>query len=258
MKKFAVILIFCLAIASVTAQEQKGDLWVLAVGINDYSANSQIFPNLQFCVNDAQNICEVFKVQEGKAFNNVHTLLIADTETVKPTRSNILSNLSFLRNAGPNDTVIVYFALHSMTQDGVYYLLPSDFMHETGERFVPASMINFNDILNSFGGQGAKIIMLDTHYSETAIRLASSRDVAILGACRDDEQARESSIYGGFFTYSIVNAFNGGAGLDGKITLGSLFAYVFDRVRGISRDRQNPVLYIPPRMGNPVLGLVDK
>ena len=33
MKKFAVVLIFSLAIASAAAQEQRGDLWVLAVGV---------------------------------------------------------------------------------------------------------------------------------------------------------------------------------------------------------------------------------
>jgi uncharacterized caspase-like protein len=259
MKKFTVVLIFFLAIASVTAQEQKGDLWVLAVGINEYSADSQYYPNLNYCVSDAQNIRDVFKAQEGRAFNTVHTLLVADTETVKPTRSNILSNLSFLRNARANDTVIVYFALHSVMQDGAYYLLLSDFRHETGERLAPDSMINFNDIVNSFTGQGTKIIMLDTHYSETAIKAVSGKNIAVLGACKDNEQAQESALYrGGIFTTSIVEAFNGGASPNGRITLGSLSAFITDRVRRISQNRQSPVLHIPAGMADPVLGLVER
>jgi len=117
MKRFTAVLIFCMAAASVSARGHKDDLWVLAVGINEYSADSQYFHNLNYGMSDAKNICDMFKAQEGRAFDNVHTLLIADTEAVKPTRDNILSKLSFLRNARANDTVIVYFALHSVMQD---------------------------------------------------------------------------------------------------------------------------------------------
>ena len=263
MKRFAVVLILCLVIASVTAQEQMGDLWVLAVGVNEYSANSQTFRNLQYCVSDAKNICDVFTAQEGKAFVKVNTLLIADTEAIKPTRSNILSNLSFLRNAKPNDTVILFFALHSAIQDGAYYLLPSDFRHETGEKVAAASVINFNDIVNSFGASGTKIIMLDTHYSETAIKAVSGKNIAVLGACRDNEQAQESNLYrGGLFTVSIVEALRDeppkGTRVYKTTALPLIFDDVAENVKKRSRNRQNPVLYIPPGMKDPMLWVVRR
>jgi len=252
MKRFAVVMFFCLVIAGVNAQEQKNDLWVLAVGINEYPKN-QVFASLKFGVSDAKKICDLFKAQEGKAFNKVNTLLIADTEAIRPVKNNILSNLSFFRNAKPNDTVILYFSSHSTLQDGNLYLLPSDFKSEKGEKIVVSSGINFNDIVQNFNTPGKKIIILDTHYSETAGRLAADKNIAVFGACKDDEQAYESLLYeGGFFTTSIVNGFKA---TDGKITLISLFHYVRNRVGEISRNRQNPVLVAPSGMGDVVLGI---
>ncbi|MDR2700825.1 MAG: caspase family protein [Spirochaetaceae bacterium] len=260
MKKFAVVLFLCLVIASINAQEQKGDLWVFAIGINEYP-NNQYYPSLHFCVSDAKNICELFVAQEGKAFNKVHTLLIADTETVKPAKNNILSNLTFLRNAKPTDTVILYFALHSMLDEtGAYYLLPSDIRYDDDGKPVPASMINFNDIVNSFDVKlfdvpGNKIIILDTHYSETAIKLAAGKNIVIFGACKDNELAYESERYGGHFTSSIVDAFREGSFTNGKVTLQALLPYVTDRVKRIPGNRQTPVLYVPKGAGDVVVGI---
>jgi len=70
MKKFAVILIFCMAIASITALEQKGDLWLLAIGVNDY-ADNPLYQDLQYAVSDANRIIEAFKAQKGKRFDKV-------------------------------------------------------------------------------------------------------------------------------------------------------------------------------------------
>jgi uncharacterized caspase-like protein len=246
-----VILFSCLILASVPAQEQKGDLWVLAVGINKYPDN-QYFRSLSFCVRDAKNICDLFKTQEGKAFNKVNTPLIADTEAIKPTRSNIFSQMAFLKNAKQNDTVILYFALHGTLQDGSLYLLPSDVRQEAAEKIVVSSGINFNDIVQNFNMPGKKIIMLDTHYSETAIKAVAGKNIAVLGACKDDELARESFAYGGYFTFGVVEAFKKSA--DGKITIGSLYGYIKENVGRISSGKQNPVLYVPPEMGDPVLG----
>jgi uncharacterized caspase-like protein len=260
MRRFAVVVFLCLVIASASAQEQKGDLWILAVGVNEYPQN-QLYSSLGFCVSDAKNIRDVFKAQENKAFNKVNTLLIADTEAVKPTKNNIISNMSFFRNAKPNDTVILFFSSHSMLEgNGAFYLMPSDSRFDASGKPAPASMINFTDIVQSFTMPGKKIIILDTYYSETAIKLVTGRNIAVFGACRDDQQAYESDQYGGgFFTSSIVNAFNGDAFTDGIITLESLFLYVVNRVRDITRravyrNRQTPVLYIPDGMSDPVLG----
>ena len=255
MKRFALVMFFCLVIASVSTQEQKGDLWILAVGIDAYP-NNQSYLSLSFSVSDAKKIRDVFMGQEGKAFNNVHTLLIADTEAIKPTGSNILSNMSFFRKSQPNDTVILYFSLHSVLgKNSAFYLMPSDVRFDTNGKPVPATMVSFNDIVQSFNAPGKKIIVLDTHYSETAIRLAAGKNIAVFGACRDNEQAYESPFYGGgFFTLSIVGAFEEGIVTDGKVTLRWLLIPVIGRVKRISLNKQTPILYIPDEMGDVVLG----
>jgi uncharacterized caspase-like protein len=252
MKRFVVVLFSCLIVAAVTAQQQPGDLWVLAIGVNDYSDNN--LSDLKFCVSDAQNISNVFKAQEANTFGKVNTLVIADTEAVKPTRENILSSLAFLKNAKQDDTVILYFALHSIQQDGNYYLLPSDSLHESGDKFSISSMIDFNDIVRSLDGECSKIIILDTHYSETAIKAVTGRNIAILGACKDTEFALELALYrSGAFTLGIIEAFNENSGLDNRITLNSLSVYLTDRVTRLSRNRQNPVFYFPDKMGEIIL-----
>ena len=255
MKRFAVVVFFCLVIAGINALGQKDDLWVLAVGIDSFSEN-QAFQDLSFCVSDAKEITGLFKAQEGKAFNKVNTLLIADTEAIKPVKADILSNMSFFRNAKPNDTVIFYFASHSMLdENGDLYLLASDSKTDANKKPVTDSMINFNDIAQSFNARGKKIIIFDTHFSETAIKAAAGKNIAVFGACKDDEQAREGiSFGGGLFTSSIVNAFKEGSFKDGKITLQTLFPLVADRVKKMSNGQQNPVLYIPSGMGDPALG----
>jgi len=267
MKKLTIFIVFCLVLLSVTAnlsfaagirEPKKGDLWVLAVGIDQYSDN-QAFPNLSFAVSDAENVRNLFNLQKGKAFERVNTLLVTDTG-ISPTRNNILSSLSFLQNAGPNDTVILYFALHSILDgDGNYYLIPSDYtISSEDELFYEESLINFNDIILSMDIPGKKIIILDTHFGETAINMVSGREIAILGACKDNEHAYESLITGGgFLTTSIIEAFSGDEALNGDITLANLFNFLTERVSQISQNRQTPVLRVPASMQRLVIGVND-
>ncbi|MCL2442428.1 MAG: caspase family protein [Treponema sp.] len=267
MKKVSIFIVFALVLLAVTAnlsfaagirEQKKGDLWVLAVGIDQYSDN-QAFPNLAYAVSDAVNITALFKAQEGKAFERVNTLLVADTG-IAPTRNNILSSLAFFSNARPNDTVILYFALHSILDaEGNYYLIPSDYTtSNVDDLFYEESLINFNDILQSFDIPGNIIIILDTHFGETAVNMASGRNIAILGACKDNEHAYESVMtQGGFLTVSIIEAFTGENSINGDITLVSLFNFLTERVSQISQNRQTPVLLVPSAMQNLVIGVAD-
>ncbi|MCL2443510.1 MAG: caspase family protein [Treponema sp.] len=245
----------CLSTTSVTqeANDKKGDLWIFSVGINKYSDN-QKYPNLSYAASDALNLTLAFEAQKGKAFDNVNILLITD-ENNASTKDNILSNLSYLQKSKPEDTIIIYFAIHSIIQDDIFYLLPSDFKHETADRLVPASMINFNDITRELNMPGKKIIILDTHYSESVFTIASEKGLAIFGACTNNEHALESAVFGGgLFTMSIIHVLNENIETNGTITLSSVSILVTERVNRMSRNRQTPVSYIPSNMIDLILG----
>ncbi|MDR2078954.1 MAG: WD40 repeat domain-containing protein [Treponema sp.] len=80
-------------------REQKGDLWVFAIGVNDYADNPN-YEDLNYAVSDAEKIAGAFREQEGKRFNKVHTLVISDKGEEKPTREKILGAWSFLGRRG--------------------------------------------------------------------------------------------------------------------------------------------------------------
>jgi len=238
----------------VAIPEEKFNLWVYAVGINEYD-NNQIFPNLLFAANDANSILEVLKTQEGQAFESVNTLLISDGSSLKPTRENILSNFEFLQEAGPDDTIILYFALHRLIRDDIFYLMPSDAKYDEWEGTDLSSIISFGDIVKSLDMPGNKIIILDTHYPKTAVDLTSGTDIIVLGAATGDEQARESKeAGGGFLTVSIIEAFTM-AGDNPELTLADIYDYVAKRVGDLSENKQNPVLNLPAGIDDIILGI---
>jgi hypothetical protein len=255
MKKLLSVLVVCLAVLfPAKAQEKKPDLWVLAVGINDYP-DGFIYPDLQYGVSDAKKIIDVFLAQEGRAFGKVNTLLITDSEKTAPTKSNVLQNLNFFNNAAPDDIVILYFALHGFSEDGVSYLMPSDVRLESPESPEKSTLIKFSEIFTNLNTPCKKLLLLDTDEAAYSLRDERNRNTAVFAACDKNEHSYENMIYGGFFTHAIVSGLNGDAADNGAVTIGSLVNFVTERVRRISRGRQHPVVYLPEGMRDIVIGL---
>jgi len=232
----------------------RGDLWVYAIGINEYS-KSIYFPNLVYAVDDAKNICEAFKAQEGIAFKTVNTMIISDADSTKPTRENIIKNMDFFKNAKASDTVVLFFAAHRMIQDDVYYLMTSDSEYDQYDGLKMSTVIKFDDIVKNLNVPGKKVIIVDTHYPESAFKSAKEKDIAVLVACKDNEQARESAQFGGgFFTTSIIEAFDNIETETGIITLGALYDFITGRVGEMSENKQTPDLYSSCEIKNMVMG----
>jgi len=229
------------------------DLWVVSVGINDYT--DSYFPNLLFAINDAQNLGNVLKAQEGLAFKSVNSRVLTGPDA---TKENILSDLEFLQDAKEDDTVILFFALHRIVQNDGFYFMTSDstYKPEADDTESVASLINFDDIIAALDFHAKKIIILDTHYPKGS-GLSEELEIAIFSACRENEQAREShQLGGGVFTSSIIEAFKY-AGVNGDVTLESINEYVIDRVRSLTDRRQSPVLHAPADMKKMVLGIIN-
>jgi len=233
------------------AWEIQGDLYIMAVGINEYSSN--VFSNLKYAANDAKTICDLFGAQAGKIFGSVKTLLIADKESITPTKENILSNLDFFKDAGEKDTAIIFIASHRIIIDNTFYIMSSDSQHNSDEGFILSSFININDILNKLDFNGNKILIIDT----SAPEIAKDGNFTVIRACKENEQAIESSTYnGGLLTASIQDAFEKIETEYGLITIGALFDYAVKRVGEMSDRKQTPVLNAASNAKDIVIGLV--
>jgi hypothetical protein len=243
-------------------QEQKGDLWVLAIGVNDYADNPD-YADLNYAVSDAEKIAGAFREQEGKRFNKVHTLVISDRGKEKPTKENILGGMGFLRQAEPDDTVVLFVAAHGKTEGGVYYFLPSDAVFTGNGKFDPGTAVNIDDLTRALDIPGRKLVFLDTCESggvdnNRLVRTLKNRSTVIFTASRQDEFSYENRLYGGgFFTHGITAGLTGEAADGGMVLINKLGEYVVERVSRISRGRQHPERFIPEGYRDFVVTVVE-
>jgi len=233
--------------------DKKGDLYVLAIGVNKYAPDPD-WHSLEYAVSDSKRIVDSFRAQQGKRFNKVYTLRIADNEKIKPTKKNILANLAFLKKAGPNDVALLFVAAHGKTEDGIYYFLPSDTIFTGNAKFDVNSAVNIGDLIQALDIPCRKIVLLDTCESggvdnNRLVHNLRNRSTVIFTASQEDESAREKEKIGGYFTYEITRGLKGGleeeAAEDGVVLLNTLGEYVIERVGRMSFRRQKPVKLIP-------------
>ena len=77
------------------AAPPKGDLYVLAVGVNRFdhisAADKNKVPDLKYAVNDAEKLAgQLGNSASNDGFNQVHVQLLTDSAQLPPTRQNIL------------------------------------------------------------------------------------------------------------------------------------------------------------------------
>jgi len=252
--------------------QNKPDLWLLSIGINDYinlPAEREETDNglvkLTGAVKDAKRIISTFTDQQGKRYKTVHTRIITDGEKITPTRENILANMDFLKQAKPEDLIVLFIAAHGVTTDNVFYVLPSDIpIDAAGIHPDLNKAIDINALLNALDTPGRKMILIDTCQSggvdnNMLIRSLKNRSIVIFTASRQNELSQESEEYGGHFTYSFVEGLKGKAAKGQAIALDDLGAYVSDLVGSLSRFggrgiiRQHPSIIIPDGFKNFIL-----
>ena len=237
----------------VQAQKQQvsatGTRWALLIGIEDY--HDENIPDLQYSVDDVRTLASVLADQQRGDFSQVK-LLVSDAqdESDLRTRKNILRALQrWLRQAKVEDTILVYFSGHGLTdKGGKNYLVPVDadrgMLADTAIR-----MERFNQILDDRQIVAAQriVVVLDSCHSGSRV---GQRGFAVTGAvldplfthaegrvtfasCGRDESSYEDKTLGhGVFTYYVTEGLKGGADedRDGLIADGELFEYVASHV----------------------------
>jgi uncharacterized caspase-like protein len=91
----------------------KPDLYFLAFGVSDYADNPAI-RDLAYAAKDARDLEAVFKKMAGGAYGKVFSRVLTDSQA---TKANILSAKSFLANARPDDTFILFISGHGVQVD---------------------------------------------------------------------------------------------------------------------------------------------
>ncbi|UTC76727.1 hypothetical protein E4O04_01335 [Treponema sp. OMZ 799] len=248
----------------------KPDLWIYAIGINDYDSLPKNRPNngsglidLKNAVSDSNKIIEIFKSQKGKTYNKIHVLQLSDDSALKPTKQTIKENMAFFEKMAPNDIAVFFVAAHGISVNGSFYILPKDvFVDLDGLHPNLNGCLNVNDILQVTNIHGRKLILIDTCQSggidnNIVVRTLKNRSTAIFTAAREYEYAQESEDVGGHFTHSIVSCVKENKNND--ICLLDLSNYVYDEVKQLSkfggrgRIRQHPEILIPDGMKNYII-----
>ena len=251
---------FCLTIPTFGVE---GETWAVLIGVDNYSKGG--VSKLRYAGADAKlfarTLTDKLKVKEKNVF--LYTTDSTD-ENSKPSLPNVVYRLDWLRqNAGPNDTVIFYFAGHGINKDGETYLLTQEADPRAGATLKITSL-NGSTVYENLGQSKARntLVLLDACRNDptvgrgdasnpldekferslvfnsnggSAASLPSGnggpssegRNLATLFACSVGERSWESEKRAhGYFTYYLVEALTKAATPDGKITLQTVTNYI--------------------------------
>ena len=222
--------------------------YAVIVGVNGYDDPG--IGDLQFAVADAQAVHSAL-TSAPNGFDVNRSVLLTDDmpPNRQPTRSNVLKFLqAFLGLAGPEDTVLVYFAGHGTmdrnptSSEEELHLLPSDAsLSLIGETSVPYRTVK--GMLAECAAK-CKVLILDACHSaagraltrmprgiESHLRLAGEGTV-VLASSGADEVSHEMPETGhGAFTYFLLQGLQGEADSnnDGLIDAEELSGYAWNR-----------------------------
>jgi WD40 repeat protein len=229
------------------------DIWVLAVGSNNYLYGSPE-NNLRYSVNNARGIKAVFEAQAGKRYRNVWVKVISDEDT-PPTKANILAGIDeYFSAAAPEDVLLLYLSGHGEDsgEAGKYYFLPRDVPFPGGEPDY-SKAISLDDISAFSDLPGRKFVFIDSCFSGGGIdngrltRNLKNQSTVIFTSSQDNRLSREGSgmLQYGIFTESLILGIGRDAAVNKEVRILTLEDYVVKRVTMLSGEMQRPYTYIP-------------
>ena len=233
MKRFFMSLVVSCCIMTSALCSEKGDIYVVSVGI----ANYQSISDLVLPEKDAKAIAELYKT---------HTKNVILITGKYATKARILKSLKdqFSR-AKEEDMIVFSFSGHGFP-GGV---CPFDMSAKDD------SGVSYREIRNVLKQSRAKrkIIFADACFSGGLRNNASTHhhnhndaDVLLFLSSRGGETSIESPfMVNGFFTTYLLRGLRGGADSDRnrKITAKELFQFVSQGVKERSKDQQHPVMW---------------
>ena len=246
------------------SSEVIGKRWAVVIGISKYQHSGKGIPPLKFALNDATTFMDFLHSSQGGGFNPARTKLLTDEQA---TTRNIRSALyTFLKQAGKDDLVIIYFAGHGAPEPGCpdnLYLISYD----TDPKDMASTafpMWDMETALKRYIVAERVVILADACHSggvggEAGLRSVGSNNMintylanlqktkpgrAIITASEANQLSREGDQWGGHgvFTYFLLKGLKGEADADGNgvVTISEAFSYVYNKVRRATNSQQHP------------------
>ena len=233
MKRILICLLFSYILVFHSWSAEKGDVYVVAVGISDY----QNISDLVLPEKDAKSIAELYKT---------HTKNVILITGKYATKAIILKSLKdqFSR-AKAEDMIVFTFSGHGYSGG----ICPFDMSSKK------ESGITYQEIQHILKQSRAKrkIVYADACFSgglrdnnSNNHQVHQETDVLLFLSSRGGETSIESPfMVNGYFTTYLLRGLRGGADTDfnKKITAKELFLFVSQGVRERSKDKQHPVMW---------------
>ncbi|MBI5245184.1 MAG: caspase family protein [Elusimicrobia bacterium] len=257
-------------------QRELPDLWIVAIGINDYQDDK--LDRLRFAGDDAKAVSDFFAAQAGRGlFREIHAKVLLDAQADLVSMKGAFG--SFFNDAKPDDFAVIFFAGHGVMKRGFGYIMAHNSLYD--DPYPTAyRMSEFQEALTDLIPTRNTLALLDACHSGVAgtprrlmaqageegsqTRLRGDDDTerlneafstlarktsgrAVLTASRNREfSAEDPAKRHGIFTYHLLEALNGAADgvqngeKDGKVTIGEMYDYLFDKVKSDTKGDQHP------------------
>ena len=224
--------------------DQRGTLYVLAIGIDHYA-----LPNLSlhFAVADARTFADSIKQSAAPLYKSVDVTLLTDQEA---TKAGILAAFDRLGHVvRSRDTFLFYVASHGVASDDDhrFLMVPQDVSDISSMKALARGAIDESTLITALSRIQAHdaLLLLDTCHSGTvtADNLANVGHESgryILAASSSVQEALDSyDNRNGVFVYALKEALSGRAGQDGDGDIGALALgeYVSKRVGQLAREK---------------------
>ncbi|MCA1960174.1 MAG: ankyrin repeat domain-containing protein [Desulfomonile sp.] len=232
----------------------KGDLYAVIVGISKY-ANPAV-PPLKISDKDARDFADFLRTQKDLFRQRKVTLLTNEQATKIEVEKQLFYGL---RQAGKNDTVILFFSGHGAVdpyQAGDFFFLTYDSdpdylaptaVHMSGLNFLKRidcpRVLLIADACNAggFSARGTKLAV--TPFKSFIEQFTSSSGKVILTSSRPDEYSLEKpGMNNSVFTHYLLEGLRGRADGDGDglVTISEAYRYVYEKTKRESGGVQHP------------------
>ena len=245
-------------------ESDSGRQFAVLIGVTDHDDDSL---DLRYTNRDVQSLKSVL-MERGGLRDGFQILEFSDqmSSDFRPSSANIKRDLEkFLKGAGRNDRVLLFFSGHGIQINGETYFVTSDFdRNNPGETSLPSSWIR--GLLNNCRAKTKFIIIDACHAGGTrsvgpdvssesiakAIQVEQLTGCVVLASCRPDEKSFEwTERRNGLFTYWLCRALEGLADTgDARLTSDEVYRYTHKRVtdtaQRVFNRPQTPVRIIGP------------
>ncbi len=258
---------------------RRGDLYVLAVGVNHFDRMPQgpkrLLDDLEFAAQDADAFARLMQGTQGHPYEHLYVKVVSDHGNL-PTHRAVVEALPFLQRAGADDTVVLFLASHGFSDPaGNYFFVPRDaterdIQDALAGRFVdrePQSLVSWRVLFDAMRDTaGRRLLIVDTCQS---LAVAGSFDVrslkkrtaasrfAMMTASQRNEYSQEYPQGGhGLFTFALLEALKRPDGAaKQRVTVEDAFEQTSRVVKrlGDKDTRQTPQLIAPAFLADKAL-----